>query len=444
MADDKTDKPTKGAPSRRPTTIDLKATEIRDAARPDVNSESRPESKPESKPETGKPDSSNPELARAEAAGADTTRRQAATAEEMQDNRASAAAQAPNNPPPNPSHTPWGLIAAGVVGAILFLIVGIGAGHWLSRDMARPAPSAPVAATPAVSPELLDRLAKLEGALNAPRGPDPQLLARIAAAEASVKTAADIAAARDRRNDETAAIAREARERASSAANTADDAAQKARAASTDQSRAELEAVVAKLAAIETVTRANQAELAKLANASVNDDRSRLAIAALSLRHAVDSGLPFAAELAALRALSADPKTIAALEPFAQSGVPTAAGLGRELSAAMPAIWKAATVNEPVEGSFLDRLQANAGKIVRVRPVGEAAGEDAASVKARLELRASQGDIRGALAELSKLPPEARAPAAAWIKTAEARDAALAAAQSLAQSALAALAKPAS
>jgi len=48
------------------------------------------------------------------------------------------------------------------------------------------------------------------------------------------------------------------------------------------------------------------------------------------------------------------------------------------------------------------------------------------------------------LAELSKLPPDARAPAQAWIKKAEARTAAIAAAQSLAQTALAALAKPGS
>ena len=73
------------------------------------------------------------------------------------------------------------------------------------------------------------------------------------------------------------------------------------------------------------VSRANQAELAKRAAPSADDARSRLAIAALSLRNAVESGAPFTAELSAVRALSGDAKTIAALEPFAQSGVPTAA-----------------------------------------------------------------------------------------------------------------------
>ncbi len=110
----------------------------------------------------------------------------------------------------------------------------------------------------------------------------------------------------------------------------------------------------------------------------------------------------------------------------------------------MPAIWKAARANEPAEGSFLERLHANAGKIVRVRPAGEPVGDDASSVKSRVELRASNADIRGALAELGKLPEDARAPAQAWIKKAEARNAANAAAQSLAQTALTALAKPGS
>ena len=110
----------------------------------------------------------------------------------------------------------------------------------------------------------------------------------------------------------------------------------------------------------------------------------------------------------------------------------------------MPAIWKAARANDPADGSFLERLQANADKIVRIRPAGEAIGDDAPSVKARLETRAGNADIRGALTELGKLPADARAPALDWIKKAEARNAAIAAARTLAQSALSALAKPGS
>lgn len=412
MANKSTDKPERAAPPKRPTTIDLKATEIKASS---VESEN-----------------SQPAPAKAE------------PAVELKPQTASGGGEPPRSPPGadrNVSGVPWGLIAAGIAGALLFLAIGIGAGHWLSRDLQQVAVAPAPAPAPSVSPELLDRLGKLETALAAQRAPDPQLIARIAAAEASVKTAADIAAARERRSDEIAVIAREARERASSAANTADEAAQKARAASPDQSRAELETIASRLAALENASRANQAEFAKRAAASADDARSRLAIAALALRNAVENGTPFTAELSAVRALSGDAKTIAVLEPFAQGGVPTDTTLGRELQAAVPSIWKAARADEPVEGSFLERLQANAGKIVRIRPAGEATGDDAPSVKARIEQRAGNADIRGALIELAKLPPDARAPAAAWIKKAEARNAAIAAAQALAQSALAALAK---
>jgi hypothetical protein len=437
MANDKTEKPPKAGSAKRPTTIDLKATEIKAAA------------KAAAKPETIKPESLKPEMAEPEAVKPEPAKPQEmpqAKQEEQPYVEAAAPPQSEARSEGARSQTqslPWPLIAASALGAVVLFAIGIGAGHWLSREMQ--VAQVPVAPTQsAASPELLERLAKLEAAVAAPRAPDSQLVARIAAAEASAKTATEMAAARERRSDEIAVMAREARDRASSAATTADEAAQKARAAAPEQSRAELESVVSRLAAIETVTRANQAEIAKRANATVNDDRSRIAIAALSLRNAVDSGAPFPAELAAMRALNGDAKSIAALEPFAESGLPTAASLGRELQAAMPAIWKAARTSEPTEGSFLERLQANAERIVRVRPAGEAAGDDAPSVKARLEMRAGNADIRGALLELSKLPPDARAPAQSWIKKVEARNAAIAAAQSLAQSALAALAKPGS
>ena len=67
----------------------------------------------------------------------------------------------------------------------------------------------------------------------------------------------------------------------------------------------------------------------------------------------------------------------------------------------------------PRDGGFLERLQANAEKLVRIRPVDEEPrGDDRAAMLARVEQRAAQGNIAGALAELAKLPAEARAPVA--------------------------------
>jgi hypothetical protein len=83
-------------------------------------------------------------------------------------------------------------------------------------------------------------------------------------------------------------------------------------------------------------------------------------------------------------------------------------------------------------GGFLDRLQANASNLVRVRPVGAPAGDDPSAVLARIEIEAANADIGGALADLGKLPDATRAPAQAWITKAQARQAALAAARTLA------------
>ena len=288
--------------------------------------------------------------------------------------------------------------------AIVFFAIGLGAGQWLSGgapQSSTPLRPQPVAAQP--SPELLARiaqletqigapakedpqlqarLAKLEAQLGAPRASDPQLLARIVAAEATVKTLADIAASREKRSDDIAALAREARERAASAVSTAEAAQKESRVAS-PESRADLDALTARLASLEQSARSSQAELAR--RLSADDAKGRLAIAAIALRDAVDSGMPFTAELAAVKSLSGDAAAVAAIEPFAASGVPSAESLGRELSTLMPAIWKVARKEEPQQGTFIERLQANAEKIVRIRPAGEAAGDDPASVRARIE-----------------------------------------------------------
>ena len=98
--------------------------------------------------------------------------------------------------------------------------------------------------------------------------------------------------------------------------------------------------------------------------------------------------------------------------------------------------------NAPPQGGVLDRLQASAARLVRVRPIEEAAGDEPSAAIARAELEASRGDIPGALADLDKLPDAARAPAAGWIKAAKSRLAAVDAVKKLATIALDALAKP--
>lgn len=167
---------------------------------------------------------------------------------------------------------------------------------------------------------------------------------------------------------------------------------------------------------------------------------TRLALVTAALRDAAASGKPYPAELTALKALAPDAAPLGSLEPFAASGVPSAAVLGRELLALVPAM--EALVPPPKRhGGFLGRLQARAERLVRVRPINEVAGDDQAAIISRIEGAARRRDIDAAVAELGQLPPDVRAPADAWIKTAQARRAALDGAGRLASDAAAALGK---
>ncbi|MEA3025974.1 MAG: hypothetical protein QOF91_1259, partial [Alphaproteobacteria bacterium] len=269
---------------------------------------------------------------------------------------------------------------------------------------ARPAPaSVDPKAINATLDDIAARLARLEGAQAAPRAPvtDPVVLGRLNAAESATKSLADNAAAMSRRAD---AALRDINSR--------------------------IDKLAAALADVQTTLR----------SAAVGSDRaSRLAVAASALRNAVEHGDPFIAELAIVKPLAPDAGAIALLEPFAASGVPGNTALGQELVGIIRPMLRAA--GEPSrDGGFLDRLQANAEKLVRVRPVDdEARGDDRTAVLARAEQRAAQGNIAAATTELAKLPPDARAPLQAWIAKAEARNKALDASRRLAADAVAAL-----
>ena len=133
---------------------------------------------------------------------------------------------------------------------------------------------------------------------------------------------------------------------------------------------------------------------------------------------------------------------LAPLEPPAAHGVPTAAALAQNLSKLAPAMLATASVPRR-EAGVIERLQASAERLVRIRPVQEATGDEPSTVIARAELKATRGDIAGALADIEKLPEAVRAPAAGWIAAAKSRLAAVDAAKKLAANALEALARPA-
>jgi hypothetical protein len=326
-----------------------------------------------------------------------------------------------------------GLVLAAVGIAALFMSrdngmrafdVRLAGAERVVRELASRAPTA--VADPKALDELTRRVAKLEAAASSTpptAASDPALAARIGALEAEVKAMAETIGNLRRRDDEVLAAARDARARADASAAALAELTQKIPAAT---ERSELEALANRVTAVERSEKA----------AESGDRALRLALAATALNNAVERGDAFAAELATAKALGADAKLVAALEPFARSGVPSAAALARQLSELPPSL-QASGAREGV----LARLQLNAEKLIRIRRVDEPAGNDAAAIVARAEAKVSRSDIAGAVSELAQLPPDARAPAETWIKSAQARIAAIDASRRLAGDALSGLAK---
>jgi len=334
--------------------------------------------------------------------------------------------------------------AAGIVLGIV-VAAAIVAGFWLAgfvppRQTAVARSASP--ATPAATDEISSRLEKIQQTLQAPRS-DETLAARIAAADAAAKLLGDSLAALTRRVDDVAASSQSAHAQGKAAEAAAEDAKNAAQAGA---SRTDIDALTARVAALESAVKSLTTEIAQRP-ASDNDAAVRATVAAEALRAAVERGAPYEAELAAAKSFGADASATAALEPFAADGIPSAAALARELAALVPALQRAAE-SEPGGGSLLGRLEAHAQRLVRITPIDAAAapaptGDDPTSVIARTNGDAARGDISGALADIARLPETERMLAAAWVKKAQAREAAIAASRRIAADALAALAKPA-
>ena len=341
-------------------------------------------------------------------------------------------------------HTIWLSIGAGLVGGVLVAIALVPAGLVNSRDDAaldarltrleqqvRETAARPQSAGTDVDAlsELTNRVARLEATVAAPRPAttDTAQANRISAIEGEMKALAESIGILGRRSDEAIAAAREDTSRADANAAAVADLSRKLAGQAQPVTRGDFDALAARVAAVER------------GDKSVDDRASRLAIAASALNAAIERGTPFTSELATAKAIASDPKALAPLEPFANSGMPSAAALSRQLAALVPSL-RAVGGEAPREG-VLDRLAANAEKLVRIHPRQEAAGSDPGAIISRIEVKATQSDIPGALAELAQLQASARAPAEAWIKQAQARSAALDASRRLAADALTGLSK---
>jgi hypothetical protein len=313
------------------------------------------------------------------------------------------------------------VLAGGVAGAAIIAIALFSL--WLS-GFVPPRYAETTGADPAAVAALNQRIARLEAAVAKLPANDKAISERTTAADNAMKSLGIALAALNKRSDEVAATAADAHARAGASDKAVTELRNSVqsltRNTSAGLSPAEVDTVQKRLAALEEASKGGPA-----------DRPARLAVVAAALRDAVTRGAPFSAELNEAKSLGADEKLLREFAPFAASGMPTQASMVRELSALLPSIEKASGAQAPA-GGFLERLQANAEKLVRIRPVNAPPGSEANAVLARLEIDVAHADLNGALADLGKLDATMRAPVQDWIERVRVRQAALVAVDQLA------------
>jgi hypothetical protein len=270
--------------------------------------------------------------------------------------------------------------------------------------------------------------------------PDPALASKLASLEATTKSLSDSLNALNGKVDQTASAAQGAQAQAKASADAASTTAKAA--AQGGASRGDLDTLTSRVAALESAVKSLSDSVShQAAGGGADDGAARMVVVAEALRAAVERGTPFQTELAAAKALGADQKTVAPLEPFAAAGVPTAAALSRELATLTPALTEA-TEPKQSQSTFLDRIETSAQQLVKSTPINAPAGDDPRAVALRISVDATHNDIDAALADIAKLPDAAKSTTASWVQKVQARNAALAASRLLTANALAALSKP--
>ena len=167
------------------------------------------------------------------------------------------------------------------------------------------------------------------------------------------------------------------------------------------------------------------------------DNATAIAIISEDAEERLRVGAALGPELAALARLGVDAAALAPLQAVA-NGAPTNGALAASFSAVAPHVLAATSKAET--GSVTDRFLAHLHNLVRVRDLGETAGDDPRALVSQVEAESRRGDIGGALASFDKLPEAARQAAGDWPTLARARQAADAALQAIREAAIGRLA----
>jgi hypothetical protein len=315
-------------------------------------------------------------------------------------------------------------VVAAVSGAgTAALVIGVA---WFLGWPGEVAPPAAAPQADAAVDALASRVAGIEAKLARPAAsaPDPAVVSRIEALEKSLVSL----------RGELAAL-RAQSEKLAAAVNDVKSAPRESAAPPVD-----LSAINERIDQVEHAIRAQTAEVAQESAKPADDVPLRRIVAAALLDVSVRQGDPYPAALAAAKSLADNADALKPLDVFAASGVPSANALTRELLTLVPKLSPPLPENSSTGSGIVDRLQAEAAKLVRIQRT-DTSGNDRGAVVARVTAAAMHNNLAEARRELNTLAPADRAAAQGWLDKADARDAALAASRQFATEAMAALAK---
>ncbi|MSO89141.1 MAG: hypothetical protein EXQ89_04115 [Rhodospirillaceae bacterium] len=306
------------------------------------------------------------------------------------------------------------------------------------------APPTIVSAPPAIDPELIARLARIEARLaelpiREPAGVSAAETAALAQRLAVVELAANesrtlVAAVESLRRDLAAAEIKRATEAGGLAAQLATmdvpaDKVSEPRLRAIEERMAGLATAIEALrgevaAAAKSLAERTQADTISAARQAAAEARVAATQIASRLRAGLSTGAPFAADLAAARAAWSGnptvPRLLASLDAHADRGLPTIEVLRVRFQHVAAEAMAAAIV--PADANWASGLLRRLASTVTIRPVGDVAGSDAAAVVARTEVRLAANDLSGAVAALAEIaePPVAAA-VGPWLVVARAR-----------------------
>jgi len=326
--------------------------------------------------------------------------------------------------PPAAAISAWLIaVVSGAVAAAL--VIGVG---WMLGWPAVPATPAASEINAAVIGDLGARVAAVESRTSKPAtsAPDPASAACIEALEKSIASLRGEVAGARAQSEKLAATLNDVK------ATPRDSSAP-----------LDLTDINARIAGLESATRAQSAEAVQQNAKPADDVPLRRVVASALLDVLVRIGEPYPVALAAAKSLAPGPDALKPLDGFAAKGVPSPAGLSRELLTLVPKLSPPPAPENATTGSGLvERLQAGAAKLVRIERT-DTVGNGRGAVVARATAAALRNEFNEARRELNTLAPADRAAAQAWLDKCDARDAALAASRQFAAEAMAALAKPA-